>query len=595
MSSGLYYGEPVDSVAERAAGLDIVPTVSGEVLGATARQTWEDNIGVSALRIGERNARQDGMTLDAFGLPVQGPPREQTILTAEDANKKFKLPGMTPFTSPIPEDVAGDIYEERRQRLIRENTIARRETGIGTGMAAQFATSALVSLLDPINVAAAFIPVIPEAKVAAWLADASGALGRAGVRTGVGAVSGAAGMAMLEPFNYARDAAEHNDWTMSSALMNIALGAAMGGALHPLVGNFTAQERAFRALAPETREAAARVSLAALDEARPVRAAEVVEASQAARAAQELTQRAAQIDKMAADAPRVAEIRTIADDARSVVGPRANRESAPVSLLEFIGQKGGVQEQGGDLIAIGADTHFVPGQGRIVRKSGMTLDYAREAAEEAGYLPPNSTVRDFLDAVAEEVSGRRVYLPHEVAAANDRRMARLSEREQEKVGAIRSEILSLTDDYGIRINDAELEQAMILTMDGMHPEEAIRQATIGSDLRATGFLDEATDGIDSAARIAQSDGINPLSEAFDQELTALRERAPVAEGSVEDQLARATADMDKYDAILKAERDAERLSPTDEANLAAAADRAKLFEGDAKAMEAAGFCSAMRG
>jgi hypothetical protein len=510
---------------------------------------------------------------------------------------------MVPFSAPVSRETAQDIYDAHQRRLARENAIERRAGGIATGMAARFGTEMIVGLLDPLNVASAFIPVIPEAKIAAALAGASGAFGRAGVRAGVGLTEGAAGALALEPLNYALDRANQNDWTMGNAAMNVALGAAMGGVLHTGAGavrDWRAGPDAVAArvaeLPPETREMGMRGAVAAAADGRPIDVATAVDAARLASVADNVEARAARVNEMAADMPRVAEVRTIAAEARGGDVIRG-RESAPVSLLEFIGQKGGVMEQGGDLRAIGADTHFVPGQGRIVRKSGMTLDYAREAAEEAGYLQPNSTIRDFLDAVAEEVSGRRVYLSHEAVAANDRRLARMSDRERERVDNLRTELRTMADDHGVNLTKAEVDHAVAMTMDGMHPDEAIRAATVGNDLRATGFVDDVRSEMEAARELARK-GAMDVDMRLAETARAIDELRR-AGGDPDGVLAKQMADVQKMqaelDAIVDAERAAGRFSPEQERMMTEFADDVKNADGDARAMEAAGFCAAVRG
>lgn len=89
----------------------------------------------------------------------------------------------------------------------------------------------------------------------------------------------------------------------------------------------------------------------------------------------------------------------------------------PVSLSRFLADKGGLAPHG-DLKAMDAQRILVPGKGRLVRKEGhgLTLDYAREAAEEAGYLRQDSDINDLLAALAEELSGRKVFRPEDYTA-----------------------------------------------------------------------------------------------------------------------------------------------------------------------------------
>lgn len=597
---GFYFGDPTDSRDLRDAGLDVVPSSTGEVLGASFDEAMATNPTGRLVDVEARASRDTGWSF-AGGVPVRiGEPRP--LMTPEEANKEFKLPGMTPFSRPVSRETAQDIYEEHQRRLARKNAIARRDGGVATGMAARFGTQLLASALDPLNIASAFIPVVPEAKVAAWLAEAgAGTIARAGVRARVGLAEGAVGAAALEPVNYLLDRQTQNDWTMGNAAMNIALGAVMGGVLHTGVGavrDWRAGPDAVGArvaeIPPEVRETGMRGATAAVVEGRAVDVADGVRASELSAVADRIERRAASVEAMAADVQRVAEVRTMAEGAFGPV--LRERQPAPVSLLEFIGSRGGVMEQGGDLRAIGADTHFVPGQGRIVRKEGMALDYAREAAEEAGYLRPNSTIADFLDAVADEVAGRRVYLPQEAVAANERRLARMSDREQERVAAFRSELRALADDHGVRLTDAETDHAVTLTMNGMHPDEAIRAATIGADLRATGFVDEARAEME-AARALAAKGAMEIDMRLAEAARAIDELRTTTGGDatvVGEQIAALERLQQELDAVVDAERAGGRFTPEQERILREFDENAKLAEGDARAMEAAGYCAAVR-
>ncbi len=87
-----------------------------------------------------------------------------------------------------------------------------------------------------------------------------------------------------------------------------------------------------------------------------------------------------------------------------------NRVKKPDSLIEFLARKGGVREETGELATIGfgdRKTGFVAGAGPLVRKNGLHPDKAREAAEEAGYLPDNSTISDLYDALDQDTRNSR--------------------------------------------------------------------------------------------------------------------------------------------------------------------------------------------
>jgi hypothetical protein len=101
-----------------------------------------------------------------------------------------------------------------------------------------------------------------------------------------------------------------------------------------------------------------------------------------------------------------------------------NRER---SLLSFLACRGGIRSDDpliSDLrSAIGESNKFIPGFGKLIRKpkqistaakSGgcnapMSLDSAREAAAEAGYIHETTTLAEFIDAIDQEIRGRHIY------------------------------------------------------------------------------------------------------------------------------------------------------------------------------------------
>lgn len=100
--------------------------------------------------------------------------------------------------------------------------------------------------------------------------------------------------------------------------------------------------------------------------------------------------------------------------------PSVPRSEEHLSLVPFLARRGGISPS--DPLA--SDLRSILGDNsRIFKEGGMTLDRAREAAAEAGYIANEgrggtenrgggtSTVRDLLDAVSQESRGRRVYRP----------------------------------------------------------------------------------------------------------------------------------------------------------------------------------------
>lgn len=102
-------------------------------------------------------------------------------------------------------------------------------------------------------------------------------------------------------------------------------------------------------------------------------------------------------------------------------GPRGAAARAPDtwSLLEFIVDRGGItpdERNISDLRTIfGTKNKFVPGFGQVIRPAGMSLDRAREAAIESGYLHEGAGINELLEAVDAEARGTKQYRQGHVA------------------------------------------------------------------------------------------------------------------------------------------------------------------------------------
>jgi hypothetical protein len=115
----------------------------------------------------------------------------------------------------------------------------------------------------------------------------------------------------------------------------------------------------------------------------------------------------------------------------------------PDSLIEFLARKGGVREDHGELSVLGLrdrKSGFVVGAGPLIRRNGMTVDKAREAAAEAGYLPMVSSLKDFYDALDQDArSGRQVFSQYDDDHAARWREAQGGEARKAEEDASRSE------------------------------------------------------------------------------------------------------------------------------------------------------------
>lgn len=268
------------------AVLEDFSTPLGDYLGAKVEQGWEDTVIDSLARYRELDEAMQGRELGhpamfaKTGLEEYRPrraPVDSPTLAPDVAGERIADAGLTGHLtvpgSGIPSRALDILIERKRRELVRMDAANRAPMRYAwVGVPAQIATG----IIDPVNVAASFIPLVGPTKYAAMLARAAGPLGRAGVRAGVGAAEGFVGSALVEPFVAAAKAQEQADYDMADSLLNVTFGSVLGGGLH-VTGGAVADvlARAGRA-APATVPRGTEAPRAApAVEAAPARAAEV--------------------------------------------------------------------------------------------------------------------------------------------------------------------------------------------------------------------------------------------------------------------------------------------------------------------------------
>lgn len=146
----------------------------------------------------------------------------------------------------------------------------------------------------------------------------------------------------------------------------------------------------------------------------------------------------------------------------------------PQRLADFLKRAGGLKEEGGELRAIEAGRR--PG---LVNRSGLELDYAREAAEEAGYLEPNSTIADLLNALDEDLRGMPRYAKEDadaVAAFNE-------------AAAKNSEVDRIAHELGIDPRDWTKDQFWNMAAEHLAGEQAEAEMRAIDEARQAEFDD----------------------------------------------------------------------------------------------------------
>jgi len=216
-----------------ATGLDAYPTSTGDALSAAWDRTLRFNPTASIGRwLGRQYPDWPGSSfVDAEGRPIADPqPQPVERLSAEEANARFGLDGQLKFDDGVPLPVAEELAALKREEL-RQADIAKRSPGGFVQGAGELAVGFAGSAIDPLNIASAFIPVVGQARYAAWAAT-SGLGGVTRARFAKGAIEGAVGAVAIEPIVYGVAQAEQADYTALDSFLNVAFGTALGGGLH---------------------------------------------------------------------------------------------------------------------------------------------------------------------------------------------------------------------------------------------------------------------------------------------------------------------------------------------------------------------------
>jgi len=218
----LGFGLNVNETAQES-GYDQYKMNLFESLGAVAKDNWNFNPVMSLLNYSDLyDARKKSQFVNDIKVNRQ------------ELNKEYANIGLY-FEQDEYQSVVDIMVREKNQERARQSVMARGPEGSWNPLsggfyvgAAKFTTGLATSFLDPINIAASFIPVYGQARFAAKVAKVGFTQARA-VR---GAVEGAVGATLVEPIVYGVAKSLQSDYDLYDSFLNVTFGTILGSGLH---------------------------------------------------------------------------------------------------------------------------------------------------------------------------------------------------------------------------------------------------------------------------------------------------------------------------------------------------------------------------
>lgn len=198
---------------EIGAALGNIKTNYFEAQGANIASSWDYNPTSSLFRLADQESAY----------------RESNIyLNKDELNKEYAGLGLY-FEQDTREGVVDYLVNRKKIEQERASIMARGpQSAYGTFFLASMATN----FLDPINIGAAFVPVVGEARFANMVARS----GKNIARLQRGFIEGFVGNAAVEPIVYGAARSEQSDYDKYDAFFNIAVGGIFGSTLHASFG-----------------------------------------------------------------------------------------------------------------------------------------------------------------------------------------------------------------------------------------------------------------------------------------------------------------------------------------------------------------------
>ena len=218
----LGFGLNIDETAQET-GYDKYEVSLFESLGAVAADNWNFNPVNSLLNYSDLSEARNKSRFS-----------KENMVDRLELNKEYAKIGLY-FEEDEYQSVVDIMVREKNEERARQNIMMRGPRGSWNPLsggfyvgAAKFATGLVTSMVDPINVAASFIPVFGQTNFTRLVAKQGFTKARA-VR---GAVEGAVGATLVEPIVYGVAQSLQADYDMYDSFLNVTFGTVLGSGLH---------------------------------------------------------------------------------------------------------------------------------------------------------------------------------------------------------------------------------------------------------------------------------------------------------------------------------------------------------------------------
>lgn len=448
------------------------------------------------------------------------------------------------FDSPMARDKAELLYKNKQESRVRDAIISKGLDGV-PGYAALIGGSLVAAAVDPIELGAAFIPVVGVAGRAA----AAARFGRIGGAAAVGTAEGFTGALLTEPLYYALSNQQQLDYSMGEALLNVGIGTLLGSGIgtvrgiydirKPNIKEITQDVETVTDVLPEplvlTREETAK--LAARNRLNSVRNYDILGGSPVAQTV----------------------LRQFANDQSIDVSPVIPRfVKKPTDLVEFVKEKGGIKTNIENLskeikslkisnIKTARKTSDSLSNFGALNADGRSIRNMVRTAYNAGYLESRDT-KEFFSKLQENTSGRYVFARDDENKAMEWRSYYKADNdivsEQAHKSAIVEQVKGLT---GKTLSE---EEVSIISRSMSKNNLSLEEAASDVQLRLYDF---------QAEKLAQY-GVNPRADiASDVDIA---QRFSEEKATIEDEF-NFDAELQQSDAIIRQYQEAGDLTDDD--------------------------------